>query len=118
MIVGIGTDIEAIARFKNMWLSKPSLLSKLFFSSEYEYALKKEKPWETLAGIWCAKESVVKSLSREICLGIKEVEIFKPSPEGFQVYFQRPEMIDTVFRFWISVSHTKDYATAICVVEK
>jgi len=117
MIVGVGTDIESIYRFKKLWTSKPSILSKLFYKSELDYASKKEKPWETLAGIWCAKESVVKSLSSVHSLKVKEVEIGKPSSEKFQVRISIPELAEKGIVFWISISHSKEYATAFCVAE-
>lgn len=117
MIVGVGTDIESIARFRKLWISKPSILSRLFYKSEFDYASKKEKPWETLAGIWCAKESVVKSLSSVYSLKVKEVEIGKPSPEKFQVHLSVPELAVREILLWISISHSKEYATAFCVAE-
>ncbi|MBS4040199.1 MAG: 4'-phosphopantetheinyl transferase superfamily protein [Flavobacteriales bacterium] len=117
MIVGVGTDIESISRFRKLWISKPSILSKLFYKSEVDYAINKEKPWETLAGIWCAKESVVKSLSSVHSLNVKEVEIGKPSPEKYQVNLSISELEEKEFLFWISISHSREYATAFCVAE-
>lgn len=52
-----------------------------------------------------------------ILLKVKEVEIGKPSPEKFQVHLSVPELAVREILFWISISHSKEYATAFCVAE-
>lgn len=118
MIIGVGTDIESVSRLKKIWEHKPTLLKRLFFSSELEYADTKDKPWETLTGIWCAKESVLKSLSNQVDIRISEVEIYKKNPKDFEVIIHNQEVKAGQFRYFISISHSKEYATATCVAEK
>jgi holo-[acyl-carrier protein] synthase len=118
MIIGVGTDIESVNRIRRIWDRKPSLLRNLFFASELNYAATKSKPWETLTGIWCAKESVLKSLSAQVDINIKEVEISKKNPKDFEVIIHNQEVKAGQFSYFISISHSKEYATAACVVEK
>lgn len=117
MISGVGTDIESVIRLKKIWQGKPNLLKKLFYTSELDYANTKEKPWETLTGIWCAKESVLKSLSNLINIRLSEVEIFKKNPQHFEVIVHNPQVKAGQFNYLLSISHSKEYATAICVLE-
>ena len=117
MITGVGTDIESVSRLKRIWDHKPSFLKRLFFSSELSYADTKDKPWETLTGIWCAKESVLKSLSNRIDIRLSEVEIFKQNSHHLEVIIHNPKVKSDQFRYFVSISHSMDYATAICVLE-
>ncbi len=117
MITGVGTDIESVSRFKRIWDHKPALLKRLFFSSELAYADTKDKPWETLTGIWCAKESVLKSLSNQVEIRISEVEISKKNPQHLDVIIHNPKVKSDQFRYFVSISHSREYATAICVLE-
>jgi phosphopantetheine--protein transferase-like protein len=117
MILGVGTDIESVSRLKRIWEHKPALLKRLFFSSELEYAETKDKPWETLTGIWCAKESVLKSLSNQVDIRISEVEIHKKNPQHLEVIIHNEEISGKEFNFFVSISHSREYATAVCVRE-
>ncbi|MDO9551565.1 holo-ACP synthase [Rhodonellum sp.] len=117
MILGVGTDIESVARIRRIWEQKPNLLTKIFFDSELEYANTKNKPWETLTGIWCAKEAVVKSISTQLNVSLQEVEIYKPDPQQFEVIIHHELFRSEAFNFSLSISHAKEYATALCVVE-
>lgn len=117
MIAGVGTDIESVTRLKKIWEVKPNLLERLFFASELDYAHTKDKPWETLTGIWCAKESVLKSLSNRINVRLSEVEIYKKNPRHFEVIVHNPQVKQGQFNYLLSISHSKEYATAVCVLE-
>ncbi len=117
MISGVGTDIESVSRLKRIWEHKPTLLKRLFFSSELNYAGTKDKTWETLTGIWCAKESVLKSLSNRINVRLSEVEIYKKNPRHFEVIVHNPQVKERQFNYLLSISHSKEYATAVCVLE-
>jgi holo-[acyl-carrier protein] synthase len=117
MILGVGTDIESVSRLKRIWEHKPALLKRLFFSSELEYADTKEKPWETLTGIWCAKESVLKSFSNRLDIRLSEVEIFKKNPQHLEVIIHNEEVRGEEFNFFVSISHSREYSTAVCVLE-
>ena len=105
----IGIDIESISRFENLFLHKKHLLEKMFNPSEWEYALTKAKPSQTLTGIWCAKEAVLKALYPYGEIFIKDITIrHKNTGEPYAVL--RKVSSKSIH---ISISHAKDYATAV-----
>lgn len=113
----IGIDIEEVARFNHLLNVKPYLLQKIFTPYEWEYAKTKYQA-QTLAGIWCAKESVVKAMSgfNEI-LNIQDVYIaHKNNGLPFVEKIKQVKIEDLDIK--ISISHTKSYATAVCLVSK
>tara|TARA_B110000238_G_scaffold183823_1_gene210685 strand:+ start:985 stop:1278 length:294 start_codon:yes stop_codon:yes gene_type:complete len=71
----VGTDIESIDRFKKIVDFKSKLLKGIFFENEINYALNKVNSSQSFTGIWCAKESVVKSFSKLTQIAITDVEI-------------------------------------------
>ena len=109
----IGIDIESVSRFKKLFDHKGRLLRKMFNTSEWDYSINKASPSQTLAGIWCAKEAVVKAVYPIKQVFIKDITIcHKSSGQPFakikNVNF-KSESIK------ISISHTADCATAIAI---
>ena len=116
-MLSIGVDIEEVSRFKRLLDSKPQILQKIFTQYEWKYAQTKHQA-QTLAGLWCAKEAVVKALVNYVALDIRDVHI--------NHYSNGAPFVCTILNFEIaesydislSVSHTKNYATATCVIQK
>ena len=109
----IGIDIENIARFKKLYIHKNSLLQKMFNESEWNYAIAKANPSQTLTGIWCAKEAVLKALFPTYQVFIKDITIaHKSSGEPFAKIKSNVVNTDLIN---ISISHEKDYATAVAI---
>jgi len=112
----VGTDIESVDRFKKLLQSKSQLLKNIFFESEYNYAINKNNSEQSLAGIWCAKEAVVKSFSQIKSVNIKDVEIICAKNQAPTVLIEKIHQSDFKFEISISISHTKDFATAMAVL--
>ena len=112
---GVGIDIEEIARFERMYLKKPRLIKRLFSDYEWEYALKKVKPHQTLAGIWCAKEAVVKAFSNTEILSIKDINIVHSKNGAPKVKILKTKL-NQKYEVHISISHSKQQATAIAIL--
>lgn len=110
----IGIDIESIARFKNLFDNKNRLLQKMFNPSEWDYALKKANPSQTLTGIWCAKEAVLKAVFSIEEVFIKDITIKYRSTGEPYVNFKNEVLKNKSIK--ISISHAKDYATAVAIV--
>lgn len=107
----IGIDIESISRFQNLYLNKIRLLEKMFNKYEWEYAITKPNPSQTLTGIWCAKEAVLKALYPSHQLFIKDITIkHKNTGEPYVVLNYKGIESTSIH---ISISHAKDYATAV-----
>lgn len=112
----IGTDIEEVSRFKRLFNVKPQLLQKIFTPYEWEYAKTKHAA-QTLAGIWCAKESVVKAMS-----GLNETiniqDVYIAHKINGLPYVEKINNRNDIegFDIKVSISHTKNYATAVCLI--
>lgn len=110
----IGVDIESISRFERLFQNKKGLLERMFNSYEWDYALKKANPSQTLTGIWCAKEAVLKALYPHEALFIKDITIrHKRTGEPFVEVNSKG--VDST-SIHISISHAKDYATAVAII--
>ncbi len=112
----VGTDIESVDRFKKLIEFKNKTIKNSFFDSEYNYAINKVNIDQSLTGIWCAKEAVVKSFSQFKRITTREVEIICVKNCAPQVLIRTTRFKDLNFNISISISHTKLFATAIAVL--
>lgn len=118
MIIGIGTDIIEIKRVEKL-LSKSHFIERFFNVSEQEYI--KNKPTESAAGYFCAKEAIVKALGTGFSgLKWKDIEVIKVnSVPGAVLHNKAKEIADSkgVKTIFLSISHCKEYAVATAVLE-
>lgn len=118
MIIGIGTDIIEIDRVERL-LNKMEFIDRIFTEEEKKYILSKKA--ESAAGYFAAKEAVVKALGTGFS-GIKwrDVEIVKADSRPKAVLHNsalEKANLKGVKSIFISISHCRDYATAIAVME-
>ena len=112
----IGIDIQSIPRIEYLLSNKPNIIKKFFSTYEWEYAEKKAKMSQSLTGIWCAKEAVVKAFSSIEPLDITDVKL-KHNPNGEPYIFSiENDRLMQEYNIHISISHSKDYATAIVMI--
>jgi len=99
----IGIDILEIARVEKA-LENEKFVSRVFSKLEQEYIFSKNNAKSaTAAGIFCAKEAVIK-----VCGGVlSDYEIIRDSSG-------KPE-VNGRDDLEISISHCKDYATSVCI---
>lgn len=122
MLVGI--DVLDIVRMEKL-VQNEHFLEKYFTEYEIEYVNKNNRMTQSLAGLFAAKEAFLKALGIGIGGGINlnEIEINhhetgKPfvkivSPKAqIQISTMQVKEID------ISISHTDEYCTAICIITK
>jgi len=112
----VGTDIESVDRFKKLLQLRRKSIKNIFFESEYNYAINKTNSDQSLTGIWCAKEAVVKSLSQFKLINVRDVEIICIKNCAPKAIIRNLKVKDLNFNISISISHTKEYATAIAVL--
>lgn len=93
----VGVDIEAVQRFATM-------PDRLFTDAELAHAGSR---LDSRAGIWCAKEAVVKAVSKWRQLSLRQVEI---TYDG-----DRPSARVEGFEIDVSISHTVDHAVAVAI---
>ena len=114
----IGIDIEQVERFKNLSMH---LIERVYTVGEIKYCKTHANPHIHFAGMWCAKEAVVKALS-DLNLAVSEIEILHKSNgapyinvnEKLKQYFNA----QNIKNIHISISHTDQIATAIAMIEK
>lgn len=124
-IVGIGTDLVRIERFKAfVQENKTALLGRLFTLGEREYAFTQKKPEQHLAARFAAKESCLKAFGLGWREGISwqdmEVvpdELGRPDLQlsGRAAEVAASKQVEVVH---LSYSHDGDYAVATVVLER
>ena len=110
-IFGIGVDIVDINRFKKRdYENNKKFYQKIFLDSEIEYCLKFKNSEQHFAGKFAVKEAIRKSLTEQI----EFLEIITGHENS------RPTVnlkIQNNYNFFVSISHEKDYAIAMVVVQ-
>lgn len=118
MLVGI--DIENVSRFLDYKEAKDKI-DKIFTVKEQEYFAKFKNSAPHIAGTFCAKEAVSKALKVGFYNGLTPLDIeilhgIKGEPyvniEGKIEKLLKGRKVD------ISISHSKDSAIAICIINE
>lgn len=122
MILGIGNDIVEIARIKAVMMRYPErFLNRIFTPYEQEYCLKRKEPALHFAGRFAAKEAIVKALGIGFSQGINWLDVeIQSDAKGKPIAAFSPlvnEMFDHP-AVLISMSHCRDYATAVAIWQK
>lgn len=109
----VGIDIIEIARFKDITTATFSHWEKVFNASEWEYCFKKPLPAQHLAGIFAAKEAVIKAFGGLEIVQYTMVDITHDlTGKPLAVVTGRGG-----YRVSISISHNETMAAAIALVE-
>jgi phosphopantetheine--protein transferase-like protein len=110
--LNVGIDVIEIDRFRNKPLNKKneSFYNSIFTKSELSYCMKYSDPYPHLAGIFAAKESLLKCLTTPI--EMTEIEI-SHNPDGKPHISVHTKIKATQMR--ISITHTRSIAMAIAI---
>ncbi len=112
MVTGIGTDIIEIKRILDK-TENSKFMDRVFTKGEQEYIASKANKAQSGAGIFCAKEAVLKALSKGITdIPLTDIEVFHTNNGAPYC-----EVKGSNAKISISISHCKEYATAIAVAE-
>lgn len=106
----IGIDIEEINRFVK-YNKDDYFVINYFSKEEIEYCYSQSKPYMHLAGKFCAKEAFIKSISSEDFhkLDFKDIKVINDKNGKPQIVCDKLPQ----YSFKVSISHSKDTATAI-----
>jgi holo-[acyl-carrier protein] synthase len=124
-IVGLGTDLARVERFRSFVVNKKTaLLGRLFTLGEREYAFAKKDPAPHLAARFAAKESCLKAFGLGLRNGITwhDMEVV-PDDLGrpdLRLTGRAAEIAATkqVGVVHLSYSHDGDYAVATVILER
>ena len=119
-IIGIGTDVVDVVRFRDTMTRTPGILDRIFTPEERAWCERKRDPAERFAVRFAAKEAVGKAMRTGLSrFPIREIEVMRgadgePSirlgPKGTAVADELG-----VDRFEISLSHSEQTAIAIAI---
>ena len=115
MVVGIGIDIVSPRKVEQAikkWGT--SFLERVFNPEEVKPIQKGKVYYQRLAARFAAKEAVVKSLSKNYSLALKDILITN-LPNGAPVCSFKKKVGLDVF---ISISHIEEYAIATAIAVK
>lgn len=119
-IVGIGNDIVEIDRIKKAIVKNPKFKERVYTSKEIDYLEKKSDPYPGYAGRFAAKEAVSKAMGT----GVRGFNLF--DIEIINDTFGKPEVefcgeLKEKYRGFsvmLTISHSRDYATAVAILFK
>ena len=109
----IGIDIVEVKRVEKL-IENQKTAEKVFFSEELAYAYSNHSPAMHLAGCFCVKESVVKALGGGFVSEVKVLHYENGKP--YVVLFGKAKELLGDKKIDVSISHTAELATAICLV--
>jgi phosphopantetheine--protein transferase-like protein len=111
--LNVGIDIIEIERFRNKPLcdGNSSFYNAILTEKELIYCMKFSDPYPHIAGIFAAKESLIKCLSRPIRM--TEVEI--SHNRGGKPLITLRSKKKSNMRARISITHTKSIAIAVAI---
>ncbi len=122
MIYGIGVDIVKIDRIQDAverW--GEGFLHKVYTDSEIDYCYTKKVPYLSLAVRFAAKEALIKAISSEIHVSLKDIEVV--TSEGGRPYFTLYGSVKEFFDnrnikgIHLSLSHEREFGVASVVLE-
>jgi holo-[acyl-carrier protein] synthase len=108
--IGIGIDIEEIARFKGLG-QKDVFIRSIFTTKEIAYCFMHSKPEIHLAGIFSAKEAVKKAIGGR--LSFSDVEVTHDSEGKPSIIFLNKKKCTPALK--VSISHAASMAVAVVV---
>ena len=119
-IIGLGSDLVDIARFRLAYERRPSLLDRLFSPDERAYCDRFADPVGRYAGRFAVKEAVMKALGVGLgAFALRDVEVRK-APSGapsVALHGKAAELADRrgVQSWHLTVSHSDLVALAVAV---
>ena len=109
---GVGIDIVDINRFNEKpFEQNQNFYKKMFLDSEINYCLNKNNSSESFAAKFAIKESVIKSISKNVDF-LDILTDYVNSKPIVQI------LNDSSYNFLVSVSHEKSNAIAVVISEK
>ena len=121
MICGLGCDLCGVRRMEE-YLQKERFLTRFFTEDEQAYIRARAARGQTAAGIFAAKEALVKALGTGVgALSVRDVEIAHDE-HGAPCYVLSERVLLALHqrgaqRAFLSISHDGDYAMATAVLE-
>lgn len=119
-MLGIGTDLVDIDRFRDVLERTPGLIDRVFRSEELAYADQAGDPTPRLAARFAAKEATLKSMGCGIgAMRMRDIEVFNHDDGRPELRLHDSAGIKArefgAVRFEVTLSHTDRLAQAVVV---
>ncbi|HSL58601.1 MAG TPA: holo-ACP synthase [Acidimicrobiales bacterium] len=110
-VVGVGTDLVDLDRFRDVLARTPSIVDRLFTADERAYAERQRDPTPRLAARFAAKEAVLKSLGVGLgAASLRDIEVVRAESGAPAIVLHggaaEVAAARGVARFAVSLSHT------------
>jgi holo-[acyl-carrier protein] synthase len=120
MIVGLGTDLVEVARFRLAMQRRAKLAERLFSEAEREYAFRQKDPAKSLAARFGAKEAVMKAMGVGLWkFKFRDVEVVRArsGAPSIALLGRAAELADErgVVGWHLSLTHTDTTALAVAI---
>ena len=116
MIIGVGIDMVKVGKIKAVigrW--GDDFIGRVFNSEEVENIREGRMYYQRLAARFAAKEAVIKAVPGKYSLAFKDILILNRNDGAPYCAFKINGVDENIF---LSITHIKDYAAAVAVVEK
>ena len=123
MIVGVGIDIVEIGKIAKS-VDDPAYLKRVFTPGEMAYCQSLKNGAQSFAGRFAAKEAFMKAIGQGIRQGVWFTDVEVVNAPGGAPMLQVSErmlgkgILPVGCAIHISISHSKEYATAVVIIEK
>jgi holo-[acyl-carrier protein] synthase len=119
-VVGIGTDLVDLDRFRQVLARTPSIVDRLFTESEKAYAKERRDPTEPLGVRFAAKEAALKALGLGLgSVGFREIEVIRAESGAPSLVLHggaaEAASARGVGRWMLTLSHTSHMAQAVAL---
>lgn len=120
LIVGLGTDLVEVERFRLAMDRRAKLPERLFSDGEREYAFRQKDPVKSLAARFGAKEAVMKAMGVGLWkFKLRDVEVVraKSGAPSVALHGRAAEMAAErgVVAWHLSLTHTHTTALAVAI---
>lgn len=115
--LGIGNDIIEISRIEKA-ITKEIFIKKVFTENEIALINEKGNKAESFAGRFSAKEAISKALGTGVRnFSLTDIEILNNDlGKPYVIFKNNIENFNDKYFIDISISHCKDYATAVAII--
>lgn len=123
-ILGFGLDIVDVKRIRKIAEEHGErFLRRVFSEEELAYCMRFADPFPHLAARWAAKEAVAKAFGTGFSKGVTWKSIcivHAPNGEPMVILTEGAQRFAAnlgIRKIWVSLSHTRDYAASVAVME-
>jgi len=118
VITGVGIGVVDVPQFRSVLVDED--VYDRFQTAEIDYCESRARPWECLAARAAAKQATARALGMDGTCG-QEVELVRQTAGDVELHLcgvaLKAAKALGATRWWVSISHTKNTALAVVVLE-